>query len=89
MASMAAASVFVVQHLHVYADGEEEVKMIGVYESREAAVRAVQRLATQPGFRDWPDIRDDCKSGFYVNEYEIGKDHWCEGYTAGLDGLTD
>lgn len=65
MAGMAPASVFVVEHLHVHANGEEEVKMIGVYESREAAVGAVPN-----GY----------KSGFYVEEYEIGKDHWSEGY---------
>jgi hypothetical protein len=78
------ASVFVVQHLHVHANGEECVKMIGVYETRKAAEQAVGRLATQPGFRDYPKIidplRDDEESGFYIDEYKIGKDHWTEGY---------
>lgn len=77
-------SVFVVQHLHVHDSGEECVKFIGVYESRSAAEEAVLRLADQPGFREHPNIvrpeADDPESGFYIDEYEIGKDHWTEGY---------
>jgi hypothetical protein len=77
-------SVFVVQHLHVHANGEECVKMIGVYETRRAAEQAVERLATQPGFRDYPKIidprQDDEESGFYIDGYKIGEDHWTEGY---------
>jgi hypothetical protein len=78
------ASVFVVQHLHVHAQGEECVKMIGVYKSRRAAEQAVRRLASQLGFRDRPNIIDPLKdheeSGFYIDEYRIGEDHWTEGY---------
>ncbi len=37
-----------------------------------------------PGFRDYPKIIDPLsnsdESGFYIDEYEIGKDHWTEGY---------
>jgi hypothetical protein len=78
------SSVFVVQHLHVHDNGNEDVKMIGVYESRKAAEQAVERLAGQPGFREWPNIvgpfQDNVDSGFYIDEYRIGEDHWTEGY---------
>lgn len=78
------ASVFVVQHLHRHANGQECVKMIGVYESRRAAEQAVGRLGTQPGFRGHPEIidpfRDGEESGFYVDELKIGEDQWTEGY---------
>lgn len=78
------ASVFVVQHLHVHADGGECVKMIGVYETQSDAQQAVGRLSAQHGFRDHPRIidplRDDEESGFYIDEYKIGEDHWTEGY---------
>lgn len=77
-------SVFVVQHLHVHTNGEECVKMIGVYETRRAAEDAVERLVAKPGFRDYPQIieplRDAEESGFYIDEYEIGEDHWTEGF---------
>ena len=58
--------------------------MIGVYESQIAAEAAVLRLAHQPGFRDHPEIRnpgtDDRENGFYIDEYQIGEDHWKEGF---------
>ena len=77
-------SVFVVQHLHASDDGTEDVKMIGVYESRQAAEGAVARLALRPGFSDCPavidPVRDDEESGFYIDEYRIGEDHWAEGF---------
>jgi homoserine kinase type II len=49
-------SVFVVQHLHILPGGEEDVKFVGVYRSFEAACSAVERLRSQPGFRDHPRI---------------------------------
>lgn len=65
-------SVFVVQHSREVTD-QEDVKMIGVYASRDDAEAAVGRMARQPGFREHP-------SGFTIDEYEIGKDHWAEGF---------
>ena len=77
-------SVFIVQHIHVHEHGAEDLKLIGVYESRKAAEQAVERLARQPGFRDWPCIidplQDDEERGFYIDEYKVGEDHWTEGY---------
>jgi hypothetical protein len=65
--------VFVVQHEHQLRDDREDVKFIGVYATREHAERAVERLKQQPGFRDSPQ-------GFSVDRYEVGKDHWTEGF---------
>jgi hypothetical protein len=67
------ASVFVLQHVHEREDGPEDVKLIGVYSSREKAQAAVERLIRQPGFSDAPD-------GFSVDEYPVDQDHWVEGY---------
>ncbi|YCM43288.1 hypothetical protein V2O64_18450 [Verrucomicrobiaceae bacterium 227] len=76
--------VFVVQHLHRLPHDEDDVKMIGVYESRDAAVACVERLASQPGFCDFPQIidfeKDEDDQGFHVDEYELGRDHWPEGF---------
>lgn len=78
------ASVFVVQHLHVLNGDEECVLMIGVYGSRESALAAVSRLRVQPGFRDFPRLvdphEDEEEEGFYVDEYEINRDHWEDGF---------
>jgi len=77
-------SVFVVQHLRRDSDGEENVKLIGVYRSIAAARAAIDRLKAQPGFRDNPNIvdalRDSDDQGFHVGKYPLDKDHWVEGF---------
>jgi hypothetical protein len=76
--------VFLVQHLHILPQGEEDVKIIGVYSSRQAATEAIERLRSQPGFTEHPKqvnpLVDDDKEGFYIDEYLLDKDHWTEGY---------
>ena len=67
------ASVFVLQHVHSWEDGAEDVKFIGVYSSHEKAQEAVTRLARLPGFADDPD-------GFYIDEYRVDQDQWAEGF---------
>lgn len=69
------ASVFVLQHVHSRDNGDEDVKFIGVYSSREKADAAVGRLTRLPGFSDAPD-------GFHVDEYRLDQDHWVEGYVS-------
>ncbi len=77
-------SVFVVQHLHVLPHGEENVKLIGVYRSLEAANAAVACLSSKPGFRDFPTIvnpgMSETPDGFYIDEYHLDMDQWEDGY---------
>jgi hypothetical protein len=77
-------TVFVLQHLHVLPSGEEDTKLIGTYSSKENARAAIDRLKLQPGFCDYPrlidPLVDDEGSGFYLDEYELDKDHWREGF---------
>jgi hypothetical protein len=68
------ASVFVVHHSYEIGD-RDEVKLIGVYGSRDDAEAAIVRLASRPGFREHT-------SGFHIDEYQIGKDHWVEGFSS-------
>ena len=65
--------IYVVQHLHSVEGGEEDVKFIGVYSSRENAQAAVKRLSQAPGF-------SDALTGFHIDEYQVDKDQWVEGY---------
>lgn len=65
--------VFVLQHVHRFADDDESVKFIGVYSSEEAARAAVGRLALQPGFRETAD-------GFHIDRYTLDEDEWTEGF---------
>jgi hypothetical protein len=77
-------SIYLVQHLHTLPQDGEDVKTIGVYATREDAIEAASRLALQPGFRDHPNVvdfdSDIDMQGFHIDEYEIGMDHWQEGY---------
>ena len=66
-------SVFVLQHVHEFEDGEEDVKFIGVYSSKEKAENAISRLIQQPGFKK-------TENGFYIDQYKMDMDHWTEGY---------
>ncbi len=69
--------VFVLQHVHSLGNEAEDVKLIGVYSSRENAQAAITRLSRAPGFSETPE-------GFHIDEYEMDKDHWVEGYIGGL-----
>jgi hypothetical protein len=69
------ASVFVLQHVHSREDGDEDVKFIGVYSSRDNAMAAMTRLSRLPGFVNAAD-------GFSIDEYHVDQDHWVEGYVA-------
>lgn len=69
--------VFILQHERPETeDRMEDVKLIGAYASEAAAQAAIERLRTQPGFRDYPD-------DFTIDAYEIDKDHWTEGFVVG------
>ena len=65
--------VFVVQHVHEREDESEDVKLIGVYSSRDAATTAVERLGRLPGFCDTPD-------GFHIDRFSVDEDHWVSGF---------
>jgi hypothetical protein len=65
--------VYVLQHVRKESSDDEDIKLIGVYSSEDAAKKAVLRLSKQPGFAD--NIQ-----GFHVDEYELDEDHWVEGY---------
>jgi len=65
--------VFLVEHVHVLDGGEESIKTIGIYSTREKAQQAVERLRLRPGFCDAPD-------GFSIDLYWVDQDGWEDGY---------
>ena len=68
------STVFLLQHVHEFDDGHEDVKLIGVFSSEALARAAQQRVSDQPGFRDLPD-------GFDISEHRVdGNIGWPEGY---------
>ncbi len=65
-------TVYLVQHVRD-PDGDEDVKVIGIFSTRDGAQRAVDRTVKLPGFRDHPD-------GFNIDEYTVDADHWQAGF---------
>ena len=67
-------TVFLLQHVHEFDDGHEDVKRIGIFSSEALARAAQRRVADQPGFRDHPE-------GFDISEQQVdGPIGWPEGY---------
>ena len=54
-------------------DDCEETKLIGVYKTQDDAEAALERVKSQPGFCNRPN-------DFHISKYELGKDHWTEGF---------
>lgn len=70
---MQPVAVFVLQHVAREREADADVKLVGVYATRQEAQNAIRRLRMAPGFRENPD-------GFYVDEYLLDQDHWTEGF---------
>jgi hypothetical protein len=63
--------VFILHHVK---DGDDaEAKLIGAYSTKSAAQRAITRLRSQPGFREYPD-------SFSMEFYGLDEDNWREGF---------
>ena len=67
--------VYVLQHEHALGDEATDTKMIGVYAAEADALAARERLSAAPGFRDDPE-------GFSIDAYDLGRDHWSDGFVA-------
>jgi hypothetical protein len=70
-------SVFFLQHSYEYIKGDltiGDTKVLGIFSTREKAESAIEFYKTLPGFKDFSD---DC---FYLDEYELNKKAWDEGF---------
>ncbi|HEX9997704.1 MAG TPA: hypothetical protein VGB45_11215 [Abditibacterium sp.] len=70
---------YVVQHVHIIEEDDEDVKMIGVYSTEILAQEAIERLRLLPGFCDAPD-------GFTIDHYDLDADNWTSGFVT-LPGI--
>lgn len=77
-------TVFLVQHLHVIPDECEDIKIIGIYSTEDAALIAIERTKNLIGFADHPRLidpsKDEEENGFYIDEVTLDEDRWTEGY---------
>jgi hypothetical protein len=67
--------VFILHHTHELRDGEEDVKLVGVYSTEEIGRKAIAALATQPGFAEH-------LGGFELSSYELDETNWIAGFVA-------
>lgn len=65
--------VFILHHSYELED-VEEIKLIGVYTSKDLAELAIERLKTKPGFCNRPE-------DFSISEYTLNQDSWIEGFS--------
>ena len=76
--------VYLLYHLHGEPSDGQQVLFIGAYGTRPSAVRAIKRLRTLPGFKQYPKLRDhktDHGDGFNINRVRLGDDNWSQGFT--------
>jgi hypothetical protein len=67
--------LFVLKYVHEFENGEEDIKLIGLYSSEENARQAIKRLQRKPGFRERP-------RGFQLDPMELDRDHWVNGFNS-------
>jgi len=70
--------VHLLSHIRGNDEYGDDAKLIGAYSSSDSASAAIDRLKERPGFADWP-------AGFTIDNYEIDKDHWVEGFLSAPD----
>ncbi len=69
--------VFVLEHARYDDDNSdndiEDLKLIGVFATKQQAKAAIEQLKQQPGFKDYP-------KGFHIDAYPLGQINWSSGF---------
>jgi hypothetical protein len=76
-------NVYLLYHLSNLRSGDQQVLFIGAHKTRVSALRAIDRLKKQPGFKRNPKLRDqkiDHGNGFNINRVRLGAGNWPEGF---------
>ena len=71
--------VYVLWFVREQSEGADIEILIGVYENEIDAKFAIERLRAKPGFADFP-------KGFHIDSYDLGRDHWTEGFVQDAGG---
>ena len=66
--------VFLLWHVHDMGTGDEDIRLIGVYGTRQEAETAIEGLGPQSGFADTPER-------FEIRPYRLDEDNWAEDYS--------
>lgn len=66
-------SAFLLGHVHEMDFDRENIKIIGIFSTKDEAENAKNALSILPGFKDYPD-------GFFIDEYRINEINWVDGF---------
>lgn len=56
---------YVIYHIHIFEDGNEDYKIIGIFSSYDEALEVKEKYSSElPGFKDFPE-------GFCIEEFEV------------------
>lgn len=67
--------VYLLQHTYE-TDEVEDTKIVGIFCTEIKALETIEHFKTLPGFKDYQD-------GFHIDEYQIDKCYWEEGFLSG------
>ncbi len=66
-------NVYLLWFVQEWEQGPDTELLIGVYATEADARAATTRVSKKPGFVDH-------RTGFQIERYELGQDHWTEGF---------
>lgn len=66
-------TIYLLWHVRETEYGDAENAFIGAYSSEDNAKQAIERLKSQPGFKDYPD-------DFQIHECILDQTGWQEGF---------
>ncbi len=66
-------NIYILDHLEIPSNPQEDRKMIGVYLTEGEAKAALERSKKLPGFENYPD-------DFRITPYTVNEDKWTEGF---------
>ncbi len=76
-------NVYLLEHIMIH-DDYEDVKFIGVFTSKDNAIKAINKLADKPGFCNAKRILnpfiDDNISGFIIDKCKVDNLAWQDGF---------
>ena len=65
--------VYILQHVHQSQNDQDDVKIIGIFDSIKSADEARRVAQLLPGFKE-PD------GEFFIDKYALNKSYWEEGF---------
>lgn len=81
---MSQVFVYLLHHIHVIKEGDEDLKLVGVFSSRERALFAIDELKHESGFKGRSTLHSSysAESGFYISEVALDEMDWKDGFVA-------